>query len=208
MNLILGTLIPLTNERKSFLKVPSRFLFKNGLKPLRFLVVLNTFIAHSVNQKSQLFQSSGLQFNLVDKVLKLNDGYTKKNKVCPRKQQLNLGSIKTGLFGSRDKACKMNSDSIRAVICQVSLNSKTHTIVKTPVLAKPSLGFSKGCGKHICSTRPCIHLNMVFKGQPVARLQLAEKGTVKPSEIFSLSGLDAQNLTDSPLEQLGFNPVF
>jgi hypothetical protein len=31
---------------------------------------------------------------------------------------------------------------------------------------------------------------------------------VKPSEIFSLLGLDAQNLTDSPLEQLGLNPEF
>ena len=208
MNLILGILLPLANERRNFFKVSPRFQCQNDLQTSRSQGVLKTFNNIEVNQKSQVFQSPSLQSNLVDKILKFNDGYIKKNKACPRKQQLNLGSYKISLFVSRDKMCKMNCDSICTVTSQVFLNSKTQMLVKTLVLASSSLGFSQSCGKHICSTRPCIHLNMVFKGQPVARLQLAEKGTVKPSEIFSLLGLDAQNLADSPLEQLGLNPVF
>lgn len=208
MNLILGISVPLANERKNFFKVTSRFQCQNDLKTLRCQGVLNTFDPNSVNQKSRVFKSSGLQFILVDKILKFNDGYIKKKNAYPRKQQLNLGLYKMCLFGSRDKLCEITGDSICSVVCRVSFNSKTHTLVKTPVLERPSLCFSQGCGKHICGTRPCIHLNMVFKDQPVARLQLAEKGTVKPSEIFSLLGLDAQNLADSPLEQMGLNPVF
>jgi len=85
---------------------------------------------------------------------------------------------------------------------------KKNALDKTFVFAKPSLCFFHSAGKHNCSIRQGLHSAIFFHDQSSARLQLTDKGTVKPSEIFSLLGLDAQNLTDSPLEQLGLNPEF
>jgi|GEM_PF-756998 len=202
MNLTLGVFIPLANERKNFFKVPTRLQYQNGLKPLRFQGVLNTFEPHRINQKSQFRQFPYLQSDLVENVLKFDDCYIKINKSFSLKQQITLNSFKMSLFGLPHKKCKTNGE----FVCQASLNSKKNTRVKTLVLVKTSLGFFQSCRKTIYSTRPCIHLNMAFNGQPVARLLLADKETVKPSEIFSLLGLVAQNLASSPLEQLGSNP--
>ena len=85
---------------------------------------------------------------------------------------------------------------------------KKNALVKTLVFAKPSLCFFQSAGKHNCSIRHGIHSTMVFNDQSSAGLQLPDKGTEKPSEIFFLLGPDAQSLTDSPLEQLGLNPEF
>ncbi len=85
---------------------------------------------------------------------------------------------------------------------------KKNALLKTLVFAKPSLSFFHSAGKHNCSIGQGIHSTTVFHDQSSVGLQLADKGTVKPSEIFSLLGLDAQNLTDSPLDQLGLNPEF
>ena len=85
---------------------------------------------------------------------------------------------------------------------------KKNALVKTLVFAKPSLCFFKSDWKHNCSIIQGLHSTMVFLDQSSAGLQLTYKGTVKPSEIFSLLGLDAQNPSDSSLEQLGLNPKF
>jgi hypothetical protein len=85
---------------------------------------------------------------------------------------------------------------------------KKNALVKTLLFAKPSLCFFQSAGKHNCSIRQGLHSAMAFHDQSFVRLLLPDKGTVKLSEIFSLLGLDARNLTDSPLEQLGLNPEF
>ncbi len=85
---------------------------------------------------------------------------------------------------------------------------KKNALVKMLVIAKPSLSFFQSAGKYNCSIDQGIYSTMVFLDQSSAGLQFTDKGTVKPYEIFSLLGLDAQNLTDSPLERLGLNPKF
>ena len=85
---------------------------------------------------------------------------------------------------------------------------KKNALVKTLVFAKPSLCFFQKAWKHNCSISQGLHSTMAFHDQSFVWLQFADKGTVKPSEIFSLLGLDAQNPSDSSLEQLGLNPKF
>ena len=85
---------------------------------------------------------------------------------------------------------------------------KKNALVKTLMFAKPSLCFFQSSEKHNCRIRQGLHSTMVFHDQSSTGLQFADKGTVKPSEIFSLLGLDAQNPSDSCLEQLGLNPKF
>ena len=85
---------------------------------------------------------------------------------------------------------------------------KKNALVKMLVIAKPSLSFFQSAGKYNCSIDQGIYSTMVFLDQSSAGLQFTDKGTVKPYEIFSLLGLDAQNLTDSPLERFGLNPKF
>lgn len=85
---------------------------------------------------------------------------------------------------------------------------KKNALVKTLVFAKPSLCFFQSAGKHNCSIRQGLHSTMAFHDQSSVGLQLSDKGTVKPSEIFSLLGLDAQNPSNSSSEQLGLNPKF
>lgn len=85
---------------------------------------------------------------------------------------------------------------------------KKNALVQTLVFAKPFLSFFQSAGKHNCSIRQGLHSTMAFHDQSSVGLQFTDKGTVKPSEIFSLLGLDAQNPSGSPLEQLGLNPKF
>ena len=85
---------------------------------------------------------------------------------------------------------------------------KKNALVKTLVFAKPSLCFFQSVGKHNCSIRQGLHSTLGFNYQSSVGLQLSDKGAVKPSEIFSLLGPDAQNLAESPLEHFGLNPEF
>ena len=85
---------------------------------------------------------------------------------------------------------------------------KKNALIKTPMFAKHSFCFFQSSGKHNCRIRHGLHSTMVFLDQSSVGLQFTDKGTVKPSEIFSLLGLDAQNPSDSSLEQLGLNPKF
>ena len=87
------------------------------------------------------------------------------------------------------------------------------TLKKTPLIKRLCLqnlpfAFFIAQGNIIAAFAKVFIRPFFFHDQSSARLQLTDKGTVKPSEIFSLLGLDAQNLTDSPLEQLGLNPEF
>ena len=85
---------------------------------------------------------------------------------------------------------------------------KKNALLKTIVFAKPSLCFFQTPGKHNCSIRQGLHSAMAFHDQSSLGLQLTDKETVKPYDIFSLLGLVAQNPSDSSLEQLGLNPEF
>jgi hypothetical protein len=114
-------------------------------------------------------------------------------------------------FALQSKVVKPLSLQSNFVAKNLNINDgyiKKNALVKTLVFAKPSLSFFQSAWKHNCSIRQGLHSTMFFYDQSSAGLQLTDKGTVKPSEIFSLLGLDAQNLTDSPLEQLGLNPEF
>ena len=114
-------------------------------------------------------------------------------------------------FALQSKVVKSLSLQSNFVDKNLNINDgciKKNALVKTLVFAKPSLSFFQSAGKHNCSIDQGIYSTMAFLDQSSAGLQFTDKGTVKPSEIFSLLGLDAQNLTDSPLEQLGLNPEF
>ena len=114
-------------------------------------------------------------------------------------------------FALQSKVVKPLSLQSNFVAKNLNINDgyiKKNALDKTLVFAKPSLCFFQSAEKHNCSIRQGLHSAIFFHDQSSARLQLTDKGTVKPSEIFSLLGLDAQNLTDSPLEQLGLNPEF
>ena len=202
MNLFLGNFIPLANERKAFLKVPTRLQYQYGLKALRFQDVLDTFKSHKIKNTKHFCKLTYLLSNLVDIILKFDDCYVKLNKSFLKMQKRILNSFKMNRFVLLQDDSKTNDAFVR----QASLNSNKNTSVKTPVLAKPSLGFFINSFKDICVTHPCNHLNLAFYGQPFARLHLAYKETVKPSEKFSLLGLVAQNLASSPLEHLRLNP--
>ena len=114
-------------------------------------------------------------------------------------------------FALQSKVVKPLSLQSNFVAKNLNINDgyiKKNALVKTLVFAKPSLSFFQSAGKQNCSIDQGIYSTMVFLYQSSAGLQFTDKGTVKPSEIFSLLGVDAQNPSDSPSEQLGLNPKF
>ena len=95
-------------------------------------------------------------------------------------------------FALQSKVVKPLSLQSNFVAKNLNINDgyiKKNALDKTLVFAKPSLCFFQSAEKHNCSIRQGLHSAIFFHDQSSARLQLTDKGTVKPSEIFSLLGL-------------------